>query len=184
MELLREITEKDAYPNSQPDKASHYKYRKAVRAVVFDGRNNVALLHVSNHNYYKLPGGGIENGEEIGEALNRECLEEAGCNVTIIGEVGSTIEYRDRWDTKQESWCYLAKLKGEKGIQNLQGYEIDAGFKVVWVGIDEAIKLIKNSNPDTYDGPFIVIRDTTLLTRAKNLWQTKSYAYKKENFQI
>ena len=173
MELLKEIREKDAYPNSQSNKIPQYKYRKAVRAVVVDDENNVALLHVSNHNYYKLPGGGIEDGEEIEVALNRECLEEAGCNITIIGEVGRIIEYRDRWNTEQESYCYIARLKGEKGIQNLQGYEIDAGFKVVWVGIDEAIELVKNSNPNTYDGPFIIIRDTALLTKAKSLWQTK-----------
>ena len=84
-------------------------------------------------------------------------------------EVGKILEHRDRINTDQESFCYLAKINGEKGQQKLVGYEIDDGFKPVWVEIDEAIRLVENSNPDTYDGPFIKIRDLVFLKTAKKL---------------
>lgn len=168
MELLKTIKEEEAYPGTDPVKPEKWRFRRAARAVVFDDENRIALLHVSKHNYYKLPGGGIENSEAIEEALQRECLEEIGCRVIIKQEVGSIVEYRNKIGVEQESYCYLAKLDGEKGKAKLEQDEAEAGFETVWVGIDEAIELVENSKPkDTYDGSFIKIRDYILLNKAK-----------------
>ncbi|MDP3883119.1 MAG: NUDIX domain-containing protein [Candidatus Staskawiczbacteria bacterium] len=169
MELLKIITEEEIYPELKTSRASANKFRRAVRAVVFDGGSKVALINVSKHNYYKLPGGGIDANETMEDALKRECSEEIGCNVAIGSEIGRIIEHRDKIETDQESDCYLAKLVGKKGKTNLVGYEITDGFEPVWVDIDEAIKLVENSKPDTYDGPFIKIRDLIFLRKAKDL---------------
>ena len=62
----------------ETNKDADYKPRTAARAVLKkDGR--IALLHVTKHNYYKLPGGGVDEGESIEQALERELLEEVGC---------------------------------------------------------------------------------------------------------
>ena len=68
------------------EEAAQYPVREAARAVVMDAENNVALLRVANKNYYKLPGGGIEVGEDRISALKRECLEEIGCSIEVVGE--------------------------------------------------------------------------------------------------
>jgi len=168
MELLRVIKEQEVYPESK-FLGENNKIRKAVRAVIFDNENKVALINVSKHNYYKLPGGGIEGDESVESALRRECLEEVGCDVFVGEELGRIIEYRNQWETEQESSCYLAKIKGEKGEPKLVGYEIDSEFKPVWVDINEAIKLVEDAKPDTYDGPFIKIRDSVFLKKAKEM---------------
>ena len=41
-----------------------YKERRSSRAVVLDGDGKIALLHVTKKNFYKLPGGGVEEGEK------------------------------------------------------------------------------------------------------------------------
>jgi len=169
MELLKTIKEEEAYPGSKPSEPEKWVARRAARAVVFDTENKVALLHVSNHNFYKLPGGGIEESETIEEALTRECLEEIGCKVTKGGELGRVLEYRNKIGIEQESYCFLAQLDGEKGQPDLEADEMEDGFKTIWVDIDEAIELVENSKPDTYDGPFIKIRDLTFLKKAKSL---------------
>ena len=168
MDLLKTIEEQDIYPeyNFSGDKN---KYRPAVRAVALDKENKVAIINVSNLNYYKLPGGGIEDGELAEEALKRECLEEIGCNVEVGLEIGRIMEHRNKIETDQESFCYLAKIVGDKGQPSLVGYEITDGFEPVWVDIDEAIKLIENGKPTSYDGPFIIIRDALFLKKAKEL---------------
>ena len=56
---------------------SNIRLREAVRAIVL--RNGkIAILYVSKENYHKLPGGGIEQGENLQEALEREIMEGEG----------------------------------------------------------------------------------------------------------
>ncbi|MFH1398840.1 MAG: NUDIX domain-containing protein [Candidatus Woesearchaeota archaeon] len=85
MELLHEI--KDTY--SQKGLFE----REASRAVLFD-KGLVPLLFVSKFNYYKIPGGGIDPGEDRKKALIREVQEETGCKIKLTGEVGKIIECR------------------------------------------------------------------------------------------
>lgn len=121
------------------DEVQLYKVRKAARAVVLDENNYIALLTVTDENYFKLPGGGIEEHEDILTALNRECTEEIGCNIEVLHELGSIIEYRKVFKLKQISYCFLAKTEGRKGISNFTQEELDKGFEVVWLPIEEAL---------------------------------------------
>ena len=158
MELLKVIGEKDAH--------RVYRTRKAARAVVFDDDGNVALLYVSKHGYYKLPGGGVENGEDFEEALKRECLEEIGCDVEIIEPIGKIVEYRhfpDGTNEDQESYCYVARVVGLKGMSHFEKGEIDKGYQQKWATKMEAIALLKEGKTDEYLGKFIVERDLTFI---------------------
>lgn len=154
MELLGIIGEKDIQ--------RAYQVRKAARAVVFDADENIALLFVAKHDYYKLPGGGIEDGEDFEKAVKRECLEEIGCDIEVVKSIGRIIEYRhfsDGINEDQESYCYVARVKGEKGTPHLEQGEIDDGFCEKWVSKEEAVRLLRESTPDDYMGKFIVARD-------------------------
>jgi 8-oxo-dGTP diphosphatase len=104
MELLKEI--KDQYYSSD----TTWKIRKASRAILFDYNDLIPLLFVSQYNYHKLPGGGIEEGENKSQALVRECLGEVGSDIEVNGEVGKIIEFRSKWDLKQISYCYYGKI--------------------------------------------------------------------------
>jgi len=132
----------------------------------------IGILYVSKYNYHKLPGGGLDGDEVIKEALKRECLEEIGCGVEIFGELGEIIEYRDKWSLKQHSYCYLANVVGEKGDPDFTQKEIDNGFEIKWVSLDEAIKLLEEDKPEGYEGGFIQIRDRSFLKEAKHFLET------------
>jgi 8-oxo-dGTP diphosphatase len=144
----------------------NFQVREAARAVVFDG-GKIALEHASKYEYYKLPGGGIEDGENALGALSRECKEEIGCAIKIIAEVGKTVEYRKFSGLKQTSYCYLAKNVGDRGQPTYTSEEKAAGFEVVWVPIAQALALLKNSKTDMYESAsYIVPRDTAILEAA------------------
>lgn len=51
--------------NLRAEDIQNFKVRKAARAIVFDKDKNIGILFVANHNYHKLPGGGIEDGEDV-----------------------------------------------------------------------------------------------------------------------
>ena len=99
---------------------------------------------MKNH-YYKFPGGGINNGENKIDALIREVKEEVGLNVikNSIKEFGSVLR-KQKGDNNtifiQENFYYLCDCDKEIGLQNLDQYEIEAGFVLRIVDIDLAIK--------------------------------------------
>jgi 8-oxo-dGTP pyrophosphatase MutT (NUDIX family) len=153
--------------NVSEEEASTYRKRRASRGVVFDENDLVAVLHVSNYNYYKLPGGGIEEGEERGEAFRRECIEEIGREVEIVKELGEIIEYRSQFPVHQTSSCFIGKTVGEAKATAFTEHEISQGFKEpLWVSLEEAYKLVSESIPTDYEGGFIKERDTFILAKA------------------
>jgi len=68
-----------------------YHPRPGAYALVFDVAGRVALVH-EDEDWY-LPGGGVEPGETVEQALVREVLEECACGVRIESRFGSAIEY-------------------------------------------------------------------------------------------
>ncbi len=58
-----------------------------VRAVVISGQNEVFLVRHSYAPGWLLPGGGVERGETIHDALERELREEGGIVVTGRAEL-------------------------------------------------------------------------------------------------
>jgi 8-oxo-dGTP diphosphatase len=170
MKLIAEIQEQDVNPGAALVDDSEFRTREAARAVVFDSAGKVALLHVGLHSYHKLPGGGVDEGEDIPTALERELMEEIGCKAEATAEVGSTIEHRNQYELVQSSFCFIANQVGEKGQPDFTEKELREQFAIVWADdIDHAIALLEADAPDDYEGKFIKIRDTALLRAAKEL---------------
>ena len=167
MELLLEIHNKDV--DGEDLIKDSYQLRRAARAVILNDKNEVSLQHVAKYNYYKLPGGGIERGETITEALKREVLEEVGVEIEMGAEIGMVVEYRNEFDTLQFSYVYLARVMGGSGIPSYEESEIEEGYVPMWVSIDEAIALVNDNRTDNYAGKFIVTRDLAILKKAKQI---------------
>ncbi len=144
-----------------------YKERHASRAIVFDADRKIALLHVSKKYFHKLPGGGIEDGEDIASGLARELVEEIGCTAGNLRELGMIEEYRNRFEQHQTSYCYLADLVGEKGMPKFEPDEIADGFEPVWMSLEDAIATLEGeSDVKDYGGKFMRTRDAIFLKAA------------------
>jgi len=146
---------------------SAYSIRTAARAIVFDADGRIALLHVRHLAYHKLPGGGIEPGEDIATALVRECLEEIGCAIYVGESLGEVHEYRAQYQQHQISYCFTARVQGEKGESSFTAEELAGGFAVEWYFPDEALMILESQSPENYTGQFITLRDAAIVRAAR-----------------
>lgn len=177
MDIIKIIKDEDI--GSDTPAPSKYIERKAGRAIVFDNDNMVALLHSTKSDYYNLPGGGVEEGEDIMTALRREVLEEIGCEIKNIRDLGIIEEYRNEFSLHQISYCYTADVAGEKGSPNLTESEIADGFETVWVSLEEAIRLTEVSGDTSYyEGRFMRMRNLIFLKGAARINKRKTESIK------
>ena len=66
--------------------------RTAADAVVFDDAGRVLLQHRADFDMWGLPGGSIEAGETLIEAIVREVKEESGLDVKVVKLIGAYSE--------------------------------------------------------------------------------------------
>lgn len=70
-------------------------FRINVRAIIpFENKLFLVKANRNNVDYYALPGGGLDNGENLKDALEREIIEEIGVKPTIgdllyVQQIGS-----------------------------------------------------------------------------------------------
>ncbi len=171
MERILTLQDKNFDSHASDVDRSNFTKRLAARAVVLDNDNKVGLMYVSKEGYYKLPGGGIDEGEDISAALTRELLEELGCQAKIIQPLGEVLEYRDYWQLIQTSYSYLARLSGDKGSPNLTELERSQGFEVTWQNnITAALTALQEQQPTGSEKlayQFMQARDIAILEMAQ-----------------
>ena len=139
MNLLFKITDEDVgekiYPMNNPDT------RNAVRVILTNDSGQVALLNKQKKNEFKLIGGGVDDGETLIDALKREVLEEAGCEITDISEIGFVEECHTKNNFVQTSFIFSAKVLHDTHVLNLTDNEIAEGSTLCWFEPHEACLL-------------------------------------------
>ena len=172
MKHLKTLSDEDIFDNSKNLPTDDWFVRTAARAVVYNKNNEIYLLKMSKNNYHKLPGGGVENGESLKEAVCRELLEEIGYPVEVENKLGEVAEYRNDERMEQHSYCFIARQSGPLTQTALEDSEIEEGAETVIVNnIDEAIHKLESDKPTNYEGHFIRQRDLQFLHEAKRIVQ-------------
>ena len=60
----------------------------AVSAIVPDSEGRILLIRRTDNGYWSIPGGGVEPGESLPQAVTREVAEETGMRCEVTGLVG------------------------------------------------------------------------------------------------
>ncbi|NLY88828.1 MAG: NUDIX domain-containing protein [Firmicutes bacterium] len=114
-----------------------------VGAVIFNSDNKILLCKSHKWNdEYIIPGGHIELGEKMEEALKREVLEETGLEVYDLQLVGlKEWIYSDSFGEKKHIIFidYLCKTDSCNVVLN------DEAEDYIWIGLDEIEKYRINS---------------------------------------
>ena len=93
--------------------------RASVSAVIFDRRGRVLLQQRSDGGQWGLPGGSVEIGESVHDAVIREVREETGLHVTVRRLVGvysdpalQVVRYPDGKVWHYVSVCFECAVRG------------------------------------------------------------------------
>jgi len=143
--------------------------RRVANAVLLNEKNEVGLMHARKPDFYVLPGGGIEEGESVIEALKREVKEEVGADCEVTGELGVVMCYEEEAKNINVSYTFIAKLSGSVGERQLTKGEIEADCVIEWKEIDEMIEAIRLSKPQEYIGHFLKRREALILEEFKKI---------------
>ena len=153
--------------------------RIGARGIILKN-DKIAIFYKKNKNEYKLPGGGVEDGENLEDGFKREVLEETGCVVKIQKKLGITEEFKGIANFYQLSHVYLAEVIEDTHKLNLTEKEKSEGAELLWTTLEQAISLVKNCfdkiKPSTYDEQenvyatkFIIKRDLSILEYYKSI---------------
>lgn len=149
-------------------KDNELKPKYATRTVLLDQDGKVAIINVTKHGYYKIPGGGVEAGEDFEMAARREVMEEAGCDCRIIGELGRMETPVAVWEMLDISDGFIASVVGEKLQPQYEDWESERGFKIEWFdNLDSAIATIEKNVVTEPGMDCLQARDLAFLKLAK-----------------
>ncbi|MEV0294209.1 NUDIX domain-containing protein [Nocardia sp. NPDC050710] len=97
-----------------PNAPTANSVKVAVSAVVRDSQGRILMIHRTDNDRYSIPGGGLEAGETITQALMREVKEETGIDVRVTELIGifsnpeHVIAYDDGEVRQEFSICFHA----------------------------------------------------------------------------
>ena len=146
----------------------HLFLRDSARSIVIrDGK--IAMIHSQKYHYYKFPGGGIEKGEDPIGAMIRETREEAGLIVIpeTVREYGYVhrIQKSDCDPTEcfvQDNYYYFCNVRETLSSQNLDDYEAEETYQLVFVDPKEAIRANRSVKESPYN-PMMFEREARVL---------------------
>ena len=151
MRLLFEMDKKD-YGG-----CTHTFVRNSARSIIISN-GRIAMIHSQKYDYYKFPGGGIEDGETPIEAMIRETQEEAGLTVIpeTIREYGYVhrIQKSDRDPSEcfvQDNYYYLCDAVGGPASQDLDEYEKQESYQLEYVAPAFAIEKNRTVKESPYN---------------------------------
>lgn len=127
---------------------THVCARNSARSIILKA-GKIAMINSLKYDYYKFPGGGLENGEDPVEAMIRETREEAGLIVVpeTVREYGCVrrIQRSDKDPSEcfvQDNYYYLCEVRDHLTSQHLDDYEKEESYELAYV--DPAIAVSRN----------------------------------------
>jgi len=159
------ITDKDILGT---EGLSNAKPRLTARAIIRNRQNRYAVLYASDFHLHSLPGGGVEEGEQLEDALRREVAEETGVNVLRVEELGYVEENRAYCDYTQISYYFIVTTDSESFSPHLTAEEAKHGTTVSWYSFEEAYDLIVSAKHTTVQRKYLQARDVLALREYMN----------------
>lgn len=174
-EILLTLRDGDIFLHTPKAADVIWKDRFTGKVVLLNNTGEVALLGNKVNDLFLLPGGGIEDHEDIIVGTKRECREETGCEINITHKLGMTEDFRTRNAKHCISFGYIGTVVSQ-GAPRLTKNETDIGAYVTWVPLAKACELftiqegkVRRGEVRFYNTCFNVVRDSLFIRRAEEM---------------
>lgn len=148
--------------------------RNIARAIVYDDNGIFYFVRAERDDNFgkatliETAGGGVEQGEDLLNAVQRELKEELGVSVEVVCKIGVVSDYYNLIHRHNINNYFLCKIKlfGEK---NLTQDEIDSfHLSTLKLSYEEAVQEYENRK-NTRLGTLVANRELPILYRAKEI---------------
>lgn len=152
--------------HNYPEDAPVFR-RTAVRGIVQHG-DKYLVIYSNKYGDCKFPGGGQEQNETNEDTLIREMREETGRDVLPETVQEYLLVHERRMGMLgdvlfMDSYYYFCDVAEVQHEQNLQDYELDEDYEVLWLTLDEALNC--NKHTDLQEKTPWVEREMTVMRR-------------------
>jgi ADP-ribose pyrophosphatase YjhB (NUDIX family) len=178
MIYIATITDKDVFPEKTFPEVSEWARRKTVKIILKNEKGEIALVANPIHKCHLLPGGGINAGEDVLRAGDRECREEVKYSIGVAEEIGVIEEYRARDGKHYETYGLIANAKDHIPRDLRTDDEKKNELSVEWHIPKEVLALLeaqekrlKAGEIDFYNTGFNILRDKLFFEHALSLGQ-------------
>ncbi len=151
--------------------------RLGARGIIQNQEGKIAIFNKIAKNEYKLPGGGIDEGEDPYNAFAREALEETGCSLKGVQLIGEIEERQGKENFLQKSFVFKSKVLEDSGNLHLTEKEQEEGATLIWLEPQKALEIMEgcidslqaSSYDNVYRSKFMVKRDIEILKAFLNI---------------
>ena len=148
--------------------------RNIVRAIVYDENRMFYFVRAVRDDEFgkatliETSGGGVENGEDLITAIQRELKEELGVSVNVVCKIGIVSDYYNLIHRHNINNYFLCKIKSF-GQKNLTQDEIEKfHLSTLKMSYEEAVIEYENRKNSKL-GTLIANRELPVLHRAKEI---------------
>ena len=148
--------------------------RNIVRAIVYDENRMFYFVRAVRDDEFgkatliETSGGGVENGEDLITAVQRELKEELGVSVDVVCKIGIVSDYYNLIHRHNINNYFLCKIKSF-GEKNLTQDEIETfHLSTLKMSYEEAVIEYENRKNSKL-GTLIANRELPVLHRAKEI---------------
>ena len=148
--------------------------RNIVRAIVYDENRMFYFVRAVRDDEFgkatliETSGGGVENGEDLISAVQRELKEELGVSVDVVCKIGIVSDYYNLIHRHNINNYFLCKIKSF-GQKNLTQDEIEKfHLSTLKMSYEEAVIEYENRKNSKL-GTLIANRELPVLHRAKEI---------------